>query len=109
MALGLGYYSCEVLPEELARVAVHKGSCSSLVRASDTSMVTALLDGKSPITSTVHVTTPEGGRDMKVKTNVKAGVVIYLSIAVTQNVTVNQSTTVTVSAGPDVTVSAGPE
>jgi hypothetical protein len=97
MALGLGYYSCEVLPEELARVAVHKGGCSSLVRASDTSMATALLSGQSPVTSTIHVTTPEGGRGMKVQTNVKAGVVINLSIAITQNVTVNQSTTVTVT------------
>ena len=46
---------------------------------------------------------------MKVQTNVKAGGVIYLSVAVTQNVTVNQSTNVTVSAGPDVRVLAAPE
>ena len=52
---------------------------------------------------------PEGGRGMKVQTNVKAGGVIYLSVAVTQNVTVNQSTNVTVSAGPDVRVLAAPE
>ena len=43
---------------------------------------------------------PEGGRGIKVKTTVKAGVVINVSVAVTQNITVNQSTTVTVSVAP---------
>ena len=56
MTLGLGYYSCEVLPEELARVAVHKGSCSSLVRASDTSRVPRLRKGRSPVPSSIHIT-----------------------------------------------------
>ena len=56
MALGLGYYSCEVLPEELARVAVHTGSCSSLVRASDTSRVPRLPKGRSPVPSIIHIT-----------------------------------------------------
>lgn len=83
--------------EELARVA---GSCSSRVRASDPlehpgSRKAAVL---FPV---AYTSFPEGGQGLKVQTNVKAGVVTNLSVAVTQNVTVNQSTTMTVSAGPD--------
>jgi hypothetical protein len=46
---------------------------------------------------------------MKVQTNVKGGVVIHLSVAVKQDVTVNQSTNVTISVGHDVSVLGAPE
>jgi hypothetical protein len=45
-----------ILPEELARVAVKKGHSPSLGRASDPSMATALLNGRSPVTSPIDLT-----------------------------------------------------
>jgi hypothetical protein len=78
-----------------SRGAVHRGCAQATPLEHPGSRKAAVL---FPV---AYTSLPEGGQGLKVKTNVKAGVVTNLSVAVTQNVTVNQSTTMTVSAGPD--------
>ena len=84
--------------QELARVAVPKGHSPSLVRASDTSLATALLKGRSPVTSPMNITPLEGGQGMKVRTNTGATASSSVSIESTSTISVATSDKITATA-----------